>query len=457
MKLSHLPDDVLFHISLFLEPNAIIHLRKTNKRLHNFTWESTVWRNVHRSSSSFLPPFQSTEAFHRLVARAEPLEKAWEHRARLRKVAHRIPYNTALGQRPLVRLLQHGRFLLLGQEKSMSLYDLERNDGDQPVFAITDLEAKFSYAQNQINTTLLTDDIYIPTFISKESSRSLVIWQLQPSGSGSDVRRVADISLPFSREQFTNLLVSNGVIIFDTDVDKSVVYRVATRTFYRFPQRGNSESPWNVYQNHTIEHIADLNTILIVHTNDQPVGLPLVEVFTFPANLSDELLVQTHAWECPRYFTEPRFIAFSHEQSPTDSPSLRVSLAAIFHGMGHDGPTVPSAVRPFQLTFHADGTTTPDFLRFLTPPPGTSAALNGLVVTSDGVNRARAIAVSPSISGDPNSHGNAVLYDIDLRTEQAIKIVGLVPTGQCGQTSFDGFRGRFCIESAGSIKVMDAF
>jgi len=58
----------------------------------------------------------------------------------------------------------------------MSLYDLERSDANQPVFATTDLEATYSFAQNQSTTTLATDDIYIPTLIRKGSSQRLCVF-----------------------------------------------------------------------------------------------------------------------------------------------------------------------------------------------------------------------------------------------------------------------------------------
>jgi len=82
--------------------------------------------------------------------------------------------------------------------------------------------------------------------------RYRVIWHLEPSGSGSDVKRVADMPLPFSREQFANLLVSNGVVIFDTEVEKSVVYRISTRAFCRFPQRGSPVSFYSTNSDSTL-------------------------------------------------------------------------------------------------------------------------------------------------------------------------------------------------------------
>ncbi|KAL0577337.1 hypothetical protein V5O48_004661 [Marasmius crinis-equi] len=465
MKLDRLPDDVLFNIFLFLDPDNIIRLRKTNRRLHDFTWESTVWRNVHRNSTSFLPPFQSTNSFQRLIVQASPLEKTWRRMTRSGRFVHGITYEPDLGGSAYIHLLDHGRFLLFGLEKSMALYDLERANDDRLIFNFADPTAKFLYAQDQSSTTLGTGDIYVAALVREEFATKLVIWQL--SGAESDVRRVADLPLPPLRDQTSpNILLSNGVVVFDTETQKSIVYHIKTQRFYQFPAGETKKNPWNTYQNHTVVHISALRAILIIHTDIQPespMKPPFFEFFTFPEGSSQDVLIKTHSGECPRYFAEPRFIAFSFSHNPEPlfaepDAMLRVSLAAIFHGMDgdHAVPVKPTAVRPFHLLLHADGTMSSHFLRFSTPPAGTSSPLSGLILTSDGVSRARAVVTLPAASSEPASQGRAVLYDIDLETEEAIAIVGLIPTGRGTLTSFDGFRGRFCEESCGSIMVMDA-
>ncbi|KAJ8093074.1 hypothetical protein PM082_020556 [Marasmius tenuissimus] len=222
---------------------------------------------------------------------------------------------------------------------------------------------------------------------------------------------------------------------------------------------------WYAHNQHYIEYLPEINTILVTHTNERggwtnpPQNTsPTFVAYSYPPPGNQETLTQTHLNRVafPGLFSEPRVIRHQRIVSPSGAPATEFSLVAVFT-RGIDGQPEPIDVRFFAVLLPVD---TPDITFDVTSmipnqSPGSESRRltlsHGLTVTSNNTGRARVVLSSHRL-GLMGGSGDIALFKVG-RDGRVSSPATLASSGS--DYLFDGFRGRLVCVYASHLEIFD--
>ncbi|KAK1227579.1 hypothetical protein PQX77_009416 [Marasmius sp. AFHP31] len=414
---------------------------------------------------AFRQSFDDVELERHLV-----LDENWERlspRVRpSRYITLASPFDNGLRDRQLLQ----GRYMFIASHSSLILHDLEPRPGaecQEPIFHLSEPRCRYFFSSRRIAMGISDPyaDIHIPMIKRKYPTHdSVIIWRLQPSQK-PHLLQVADLSAPPAVD-IPDVCISNGLLFSDqgrkADDPRLIptIYDIATQKTYRFPT-----DIWYAHNQHYIEYLPEINTILITHTNERggwtspPQNTsPMFVAYSYPPPGNQETLSQTHLNRVtfPGLFSEPRVIRHQRTVSPSGAPATELSLAAVFT-RGVDGQPGPIDVRLFTVLLSADSTDITFDVTSMIPnqSPGSESRRlslsHGLAVTSNNTGRARVVLSSHHL-GQMGGYGDIALFKVG-RDGWVSSPVTLASSGR--DYLFDGFRGRLVCLYSSNLEIVD--
>ncbi|THU80550.1 hypothetical protein K435DRAFT_496692 [Dendrothele bispora CBS 962.96] len=132
-----LPREILFEILKFCLPLDIIHMRLTCTLFNRLSTDLSLWTNVYRNSSFFLPPrpLQSIYDLERTLVRAQKLEAELEPSS-TKKLVFKTDLELDICQEVNYFHPFQGRYVFVGTDYSLRLYDLWKKSYNIPCYHV---------------------------------------------------------------------------------------------------------------------------------------------------------------------------------------------------------------------------------------------------------------------------------------------------------------------------------